>query len=285
MILITGANGNLGSAVIKHLLKTTEANEIAGLVRSQEKGKELKALGIQIRTGSYDDVESLKQAMQGVDKVLLISGLDQERFQQHKNVIDAAVSQGVAFIAYTSVSMKDPESTVNTFMKSHFQTETYIIKSGLSYAILRDNLYMDAIPMFAGEQVFEKGIYLPAGDGKVSFALRDEMAEGIANVLTSEIKENKIYEISGAEAYSFGDIASTLSELSGKKVAYVNADKKEYEALLTSVGLPDFVKAMVSAFATDISKGQHETIFPDLEKLLGRKPTGLKAALSTLYGF
>lgn len=187
MILITGANGQLGGEVIKQLLKKMPANQIAGLVRDESKAADLKAKGIAIRIGDYDNPTALDQAMQGVDKVLLIAGTDEEkRLQQHKNVMDAAKKAGVKCVAFTSRTLKNKNTLANRLMDSYFTTEDYLKASGLDYAIFRDVLYMDALPQFVGgEKVFERGIYVPAGEGKVPFALRSEMGEGIANVLVA----------------------------------------------------------------------------------------------------
>ncbi|MBI3233286.1 MAG: NAD(P)H-binding protein, partial [Bacteroidetes bacterium] len=184
MILITGSTGHLGTATIQQLLKHTSANNIVAFARDENKAKHLKDLGIEVRLGSFDDIASIEKAMAGIDKVLLVSGLDPHRFQQHKNVVDAAKKAGVSQLAYTSVAFKDFQSSViKPLMESHFQTEDYIKESGLNYTLLRNTLYTDGVPMFVGEKVFETGIILPAGDGKVPYALRGEMAEATDNVL------------------------------------------------------------------------------------------------------
>jgi NAD(P)H dehydrogenase (quinone) len=114
MILITGATGQLGKIVIENLLKKTAASQIAALVREPSKAVDLKDKGIDIRIGHYEDIPSLDQAMQGIKKVLLISGTDeQHRVQQHQNVVDAAKRAGVPFIAYTSRILKDPSGGLN----------------------------------------------------------------------------------------------------------------------------------------------------------------------------
>jgi NAD(P)H dehydrogenase (quinone) len=136
MILITGANGQLGTAVIAQLLKKTSANQIAAFVRDATKASALSSKGVDIRIGSYDDVASLDQAMQGIETVLLIAGTDEEkRLQQHQNVVDAAKRAGVRCIAYTSRTLKDRSTIVNKLMEGHFQTEDYIKASGLNYVI------------------------------------------------------------------------------------------------------------------------------------------------------
>ena len=135
MILVTGATGHLGTAVIENLLKKTSANNIAALVRNESKAVDLREKGVTICIGNYDDVVSLDKALKGIEKVLLIAGTDeQNRLRQHENVVNAAKKASVKFIGYTSRNLKDRKTLVNKLMEGHFQTEDYIIESGLNYA-------------------------------------------------------------------------------------------------------------------------------------------------------
>jgi NAD(P)H dehydrogenase (quinone) len=284
MILVTGATGHLGTAVIEQLLKKTSANKIAALVRDESKASDLWEKGVKICLGNYDDVDSLDEAMLGIEKVLLIAGTDEEnRIRQHQNVVNAAKNSGVKFIGYTSRNLKDRKTLVNKLMEGHFQTEDYIIESGLNYAIFRNVLYMDTIPQFVGgEKVFETGINLPAGEGKVSYALRSEMGEAIANVLLED-DENKIYQFTGNEQYSFDDVAAALTELSGKTVNYTPVEKSKFESQMKERGTPEAVIQKVVGFITDIKNGQEDEVTFDLENQLGRKPATLTEGLKTLF--
>lgn len=284
MILITGATGHLGSAVIEALLKNTDATRVAAFVRDANKASNLKEQGINVRVGDFNDKQSLNKAMEGVERVLLISTADPNRFQQHKNVVDAAVEAGVKFLAYTGVSLKSLEASNNQgLMESHFQTDAYIKQSGLTYALLHNTLYMDVLPMFTGEKAVDTGIFLPAGDGKVPFALRSEMGEGTAEVLLNHSNKSKEYNITGSEFYSFQDVAQALSELSGKTVTYADVPVDAFEAKMKELQVPDFAIQMTIGFATDIKNGLLELPGSDLETLLGRKTTDLKTALKELY--
>lgn len=284
-ILITGATGHLGTAVINQLLKNTNVNNIVALARDENKAKSLKEKGVEVRLGTFDDTASLDKALQGIEKVLLISTSDPNRFQQHKNVVNAAKKAGVKFIAYTSVPIKDLNSAVaKPLLESHFQTEDYIKASGLKYAFLRNNIYVDMVPMYVGEKVFETGIYLPPGNGKLPFALRREMGEATANLLLqSEQHQNKAYDITNTELYSFEDIARVLSGLSGKIITYPNADLDEFTKMLKERNMPEQFIFIFTAFVTDFKNHQYEKATNDLEKLLGRKPATLKEALKELY--
>jgi NAD(P)H dehydrogenase (quinone) len=284
MILITGATGNLGTAVIEQLLKNDAQEKFIALVRSADKAAAFIEQGIEVRTGDFDDPVSLDKAMQGIDKVLLISTTDPNRLQQHQNVVDAARKAGVKHILYTGITMKDVNtSALQPIMESHFQTEAYIQESGLTYTFLRNAQYMEVIQLFAGEQVFETGIHLSAGNGKATFALRREMGEAAANVLLQDGHENKTYHITGSELLSYADIAQTLSELSGKQVVYTAVEAAALENQLKQFGVPEFAIFLTVGFATDTKNNQFETVTDDLEKLLGRQPAALKAGLKELY--
>lgn len=284
MILVTGATGQLGSATFAFLLKKRPATQLAALVRDAGKATDLAEKGVTIRVGDYNDTASLEQAMRGIDKVLLIAGADEDkRVQQHINVIEAAKKAGIQLVAYTSRALKDRSTLVNRLMEGHFQTEDYLMASGLAYVLFRNILYMDAIPQFVGPTVFESGIHLPAGQGRVAFALRNDMAEAMATVLTNNNPETRIYTLTGSETYSFSDVATALTELSGKAVAYTPLERSVFESQLKARGLPDQMIQRVTGFMTDIANGQENQVSPDLETLLGRKPASLQEGLKKLY--
>ena len=121
MIVITGATEQLGRAVVKQLAKRVAAERIGVFVRDERKAAGLKEQGVKLFVGNYDDFAALDQAMRGVEKVLLISGTEQNRIQQHQNVVDAAQWAEVQLIAYTSraVKGKDTASNENEWPVSH----------------------------------------------------------------------------------------------------------------------------------------------------------------------
>ncbi len=284
MILVTGATGHLGTATINHLLRGTAASNIVAFARDEAKAGPLRKKGVKVQIGTYDDKAALARAMQGIEKVLLISGLDPNRLEQHQNVVDAAKEAGVAHIAYTGVPVKDVQtSAVKPLLESHFQTEDYIKASGMAYTFLRNTLYTDGIPVFAGDKVLERGIHLPAGNGKVPYALRREMGEATANVLLQEGHKDQVYQITGAELYSFEDVARELSQLSGQEVTYTDADADTFTAQLKKAGVPEMGITIMAGFSADVKAHQYELLSNDLEQLLGRKPASLSMGLKELY--
>lgn len=288
MILVTGASGNYGKATIDFLLKKgISPNGISGLVRNEDNVQDLKAKGINLRIGDYDNYDELVEAFKGVEKLLLISGSDvMKRAQQHENVVNAAKAAGVKHILYTSFERKnDTETSPIYFLaKSHINTEELIKKSGLTYTIFKNNLYLDVLPMFFGEKVLATGIFLPAGDAKSAYALRNDMSEATANVLAGTGHDNKVYSLNNTENVSLQELAQDLTEIVGKEISYVSPSQDVYVETLTKAGVPAQYIGMFSGFAEAIKQGEFSTNKTDLENLLGRKPTTAKAFLKAVYG-
>jgi NAD(P)H dehydrogenase (quinone) len=283
-ILVTGATGILGNAVIEKLQTKLATNQIAIITRDESKRKVMESKGFTTFLGDYTDKQSLEKAMRTVDTVLLISAGDQgNRMQEHKNVIDAAANTGVQNIAYTSRALQSRQTLVNQLMEDHFETEDYLMQSGLNHTIFRNILYMDVIPLFVGQQVFETGILLPAGAGKVAFALRKEMGEAIGNVLLNEPCKNNTYTFTGNEAYSFYDIAQVLTKLTGKAVQYIPIAIEEYKSMMLDKGIPLPMVKKIIDFNSDIKNNQEAITTTDLERTLGRKPTSLQDGLKILF--
>ncbi|REA56495.1 SDR family NAD(P)-dependent oxidoreductase [Dyadobacter luteus] len=285
MILVTGASGNLGTAVIANLLTKMSANKIAGLYRNVSKAQAFADKGIGILIGDYAHKASLAEALQGVEKLLLISSHGNDTLVEHKNMIDAAKEVGVRHIYYTSGALNKSvgQSQLGPLVDSYITTENYIIESGMTFTIFQNGLYSETIPFFVGEHVPETGIYLPTGNGKASFATRADMAEAIANVLAGEGHENKIYVTTALPSYSFADIARILSEISQKPVSYTSPDPSEYEMQLRKSGLDEGSIWYLLLLTAIIKNDEYEISASDLEQLLGRKPTDLRQYLKETF--
>jgi NAD(P)H dehydrogenase (quinone) len=142
---------------------------------------------------------------------------------------------------------------------------------------------MDVLPFFVGNHVFEKGILQPAGNGKVAYALKSEQAEAIANVLMNENFENQIFNFTGSDAYSFYDVATVLTELSGTQVNYKSIEIETFKRIMLENGVPEPMVKKIVGFNLDIKNGQEETVTNELQQCLGRKPKNLKEGLKILF--
>jgi len=286
-ILVTGATGQLGKAAVNELLQKVAASDISVLVRDIAKAEDLKAQGVNVIKGDYNDYASLVAAFKGVDKLYFVSSSDvPNRLPQHQNVVKAAVEAGVGHIIYTSAQRKSEDGTspIAMIADAHWKTDDLIKESGLTYTILKHGLYTDILPMFMGDKVIETGtIFLPAGDGKASYASRNDLAAAGVVVLTTEGHENKVYEFGGTVSYSFNDIAGILSELSGKTIQYASPSAEVYSEQLKSYGVPDEMIQGAASFCVAIAQGEFDFPSMDLETLLGRKLQSVKGFLKAAY--
>ena len=284
MILVTGATGQLGSAVVQQLFNLPAKHEFAIFARDADKGAHYTGLGIPARIGDFDDPSSLPAAFAGIHKLLLISSRSMNRAEQQKHVVDAAVNAGVKHIIYTSLAVQDINTShVQNLMQSHFDTEAHIFASGVDYTFLRNTMYADAMPEIIGPAWQKHGISLPGGNGKVPYALRREMGEATANLLLQSGHEGQIYDITGGEGYSYQDIAQALSRHSDQPVRYHDVTPEAFEQQLQAIGLPEFLVHLTAGTVLDIKDHQYEVHSDTLRQLLGRDPAGLEAMVREVF--
>lgn len=288
MILVTGATGHYGNATINFLLeKGFQADQIKALIRHESAGEQFTTKGINTVIGDYDHYESLVNAFTGIEKLLFISGSDiVNRLAQHERIIQAAKDVGVHHIVYTSFQRKNETDTSPLWLvaQSHLQTEKWLKESGIDFTILKNNLYMDFIPAFVGEQVLTSGvIYLPAQFGKVGAILRSELAEATANILIGGNHEGKSYDFTNTEAFTYEDVAKIISDVTGKSIKYVSPTADEYAETMSKHGVPAEVIGLFSSFAVAQAEGELELESQDVASILGRKPTSIKTFLSQVY--
>lgn len=278
MIAITGATGLLGQHVIENLLQTLPASQIVAIARNPAKGASLSRKGISLRQADYDDEATLIRALQGVQKLLLISSSEiGQRVTQHRNVINAAKSANVKFIAYTSLLHADTSPL--SLHAEHVETEKMLADSGIRYALLRNGWYTEnylaSVPV-----ALEHGVFIgAAGDGKIASAARADYAAAAARVISEDGHAGKVYELAGDEAWTLSRLAKELTEQSGKNVVYQNLSQADFVAALKNAGLPDELSEMLAD--SDIGASE-EGLFDDshtLSKLIGRPTTTLAESI------
>ena len=279
MIAITGATGQLGQHVIENLLKTVPASQIVAIVRNPAKAATLSLQGITVRQADYTDEAAFTTALQGIDKLLLISSSEVgQRTPQHRNVINAAKSARVKFIAYTSLLHADTSPL--GLADEHVATEKMLAESGLDYALLRNGWYSENY-LASAPAALEHGVFIgAAGDGKIAAATRADYAAAAARVISEEGHAGKIYELAGDEGWTLSQLAAELAQQSGKKVVYQNLSEADFAAALKGFGLPAGLAEMLADSDIGASKGG---LFDDshtLSTLIGRPTTSLADSIS-----
>ncbi|MCL4066444.1 SDR family oxidoreductase [Pseudomonas sp. GX19020] len=284
MILIGGSTGQLGKEVVAQLLRREAKGPFAVLARDPEKAKIYADQGIEVRLGDFDSPESLGPAFAGISRFLFISTMSQDRGAQQSRVVEAARAAGIRHIVYTGLAIRDiATSAVRDLMASHFETEDRIRASGMQWTFLRNGMYAEAIAQIAGPKALTDGLSLPGGAGRVPYALRAEMGEAAANLLLGEGHEGKTYNITGSDAWSYGDIAAGLSRLTGRAIGYQDIPEEALTAGMRAAGIPDFVIWLTLGTIRDIRDGQYDIASRDLEILLGRAPKSLDQMLASVF--
>ncbi|HFT6389690.1 NAD(P)H:quinone oxidoreductase [Escherichia coli] len=282
MIAITGATGQLGHYVIESLMKTVPASQIVAIVRNPAKAQALAAQGITVRQADYGDEAALTSALQGVEKLLLISSSEVgQRAPQHRNVINAAKAAGVKFIAYTSLLHADTSPL--GLADEHIETEKMLADSGIVYTLLRNGWYTENY-LASATAALEHGVFIgAAGDGKIASATRADYAAAAARVISEAGHEGKVYELAGDSAWTLTQLAAELTKQSGKSVTYQNLSEADFAAALKSVGLPDGLADMLADSDVGASKGGLFDNSKTLSKLIGRPTTTLAESVSHLF--
>lgn len=279
MIVITGATGQLGRLVIAELLKTVPAGRIVAAVRNVEKARDLAALGIHIRPADYNDPASWESALQGAEKVLLISSNEIGcRTAQHRTVIDSARRAQVKLLAYTSVLHADV--SLLGLAAEHRETEALIHAAGLPAVLLRNGWYTENYTAGIPAALGLGAVYGCAGEGRIASAARADYAAAAAAVLTAENQAGKIYELAGDHAYTLSAFAAELSRQTGKTIGYVNLPEADYRNALLGAGLPEPLAALLADSDSAAAQG---ALFDDsrqLSSLIGRPTTPLADSIA-----
>lgn len=289
-IVITGASGNYGRGVTDRLIAEGRASDLILITRKPEKLADRAAQGCIVRYGDFDKPETLEQAVQGAERMLLISGTRVgARVVQHKAAIDAAAAAGVGHVVYTSfIGIDDPANPAEV-RHDHIETERLIRASGCGWTMLRDAHYADAMILMAGPGVMQSGKWFSnAGEGREAMVWRDDCIESAVAVLTGEGHERQIYNITGPELQTFREVAAIMAEVTGRVVEYVSLDDEGQYAMFDAMGIPrrpvdDLEVAgipwnsddMVS-FGRAIREGFLELCTDDVERLTGRKARSVR---------
>ncbi|KHS44418.1 SDR family oxidoreductase [Novosphingobium subterraneum] len=289
-IVITGASGNYGRGVTDRLIALGRASDLILITRKPEKLSDRAAQGCIVRYGDFDKPGTLVEAVQGADRMLLISGTRVgARVVQHKAAIDAAAAAGVGHVVYTSfIGIDDPANPAEV-RHDHIETERLIRASGCGWTMLRDAHYADAMILMAGPGVMQSGKWFSnAGEGREAMVWRDDCIESAVAVLTGEGHEGRIYNITGPELQTFGEVAAIMAEVTGRPVEYVSLDDEGQYAMFDAMGIPrrpvdDLEIAgipwnsddMVS-FGRAIREGFLELCTDDVQQLTGRKARSVR---------
>jgi NAD(P)H dehydrogenase (quinone) len=273
-LAVTGSTGGLGGMVARQLADAGTAQRL--LVRDAGRAPELE--GAVPLVFSYADSVLAGQVLEGAKVLFMVSAAEAEdRLEQHYSFIDAAAGAGVQHVVYTSFYGAAPDATF-TLARDHYATEARIRASGMDFTFLRDNFYLDFLPLLAGQDGVIRG---PAGDGVVSAVSREDVARSAVTILRDPaLHVGTTYNLTGPEEISLGTAAEVLTAHTGRTVTYHPETVEEAYASRASYGAPPWqVDAWVSTY-TAIAAGELAGLSPDVRALTGRDPLSLAEFLA-----
>jgi uncharacterized protein YbjT (DUF2867 family) len=268
-LAVTGSTGRLGGRVARLLASGGITQRL--VVRDPSRAPSLP--GCTVAVAEYDDADAVRAALAGASTVFMVSGAEhRDRVAQHRCFIDAAGAAGVGHIVYTSFFAAAPDATF-TLARDHWATEEHIRASGMSYTFLRDNLYADFLPLFAGEHGVLRG---PAGTGRVSAVAIADIADVAAAVLRQpSAHAGAAYDLTGPEALTLAEAAEILSRVTGRRFTYQPETVAEAYASRAQYGAPQWqVDAWVSTY-TAIASGELAPVTDHVARLTGHPATTL----------
>jgi NAD(P)H dehydrogenase (quinone) len=266
---VTGATGGLGGRVARRL--ADHGIEQRLLVRDTSRAPRLEHAEA-VAFGGYDDRDGMRRALDGIETLFLVSAAeDPTRVTLHTAAVDSAVAAGVQRIVYTSFVGAAPDCTF-TFGRDHFHTEEHIKRTGAHHTFLRDNLYLDFVPLLCPAEGVIRG---PADEGRVAAVARDDIADVAVEVLIGEGHEDQTYDLTGAEAFTLAEAAAELSRVTGRHITFEEETLEEARESRRPTGAPDYmIEGWVTTY-TAIANGELEAVSDCVERFLDREPQRL----------
>ena len=290
-IIVTGASGQFGSAAAEQLFERCAPEDLILLSRTPESLASFAERGADVRRADFDDSASLPAAMQGGERMLLISTVRVgSRVEQHTAAVEAAVASGVKHVVYTSLlGVRTPDNpSVEGF--DHLATERMIEGSGLAFTHLRDSLYAEAVATAMAIPALTAG-HKPenSGQGRVPIVSRDDCVATAVGVLTQEGHANKAYDVTGPELWTLPDAMALVSQMAGKPIEIEPVDDEGMYAYFDSLGvarkasdiMPDgpipWASEGMVTFGQSIREGFMDVVSDDVERITGRPPRSLRS--------
>ena len=279
MIIVTGANGQLGRAITERLLERVPAAQIGVSVRDPEQARGLEERGIRVRRGDFGDAASLTHAFEGASQVLIVSGgtTGETAVRQHRTAIDTARAAGARRILYTSHMGSNPSSPFPP-MTDHAATEVALRDSGVAFTALRNGFYAASALMILGTAV-ETGELAVPEDGPVAWTTHADLAQAAAIALTEGSLDGVTPNLTASEAVDMTGIAALASELTGRPIRRVVVPDAEYRAGLVAHGVPAAAADMLLGLFLASRQGEFSHVDPTLARLIGRPPTPMREVL------
>jgi len=275
MILITGASGNVGGAVLKKVVESGQP--VSAMYRSDADARSAPPK-VRAVIADFADKNSLSRAFENVDSLFLVCSPILQLVELESNAIDIAGEKGIKHLVLSSSAGAGRWD--KSFPKWHTEAEHALKSSGLGHSIVRPNSFMQNITaFFAGTIQTQDVFYSSMGQSKASLVDVQDIADVVAALLTSEA-QNAVYELNGPEALTYSEVAERISKHSGRTIRYVDIPMAEQMKALLNTGMPDWQAQALIDLQDYYLQGNGGELTDDIERITGHSPRDLNQFLA-----
>ncbi len=272
-ILITGATGNTGLPLVKHL--ASAGVPVRALIHSPSKKSLVEQKNVEIIVGDFAIAGLIERALEGISRAYLVSPASLNQVKYQINFVNSAKIMGIKHLVKLSAFGTAPDSPVG-LLRWHAEIEEYIRQSGINYTFFHPHFFMENLLSHSASVIKEGAIYSPLGETKASMISVQDIAAAAAVVLTDGGHVGKTYTLTGPEALNFSEIAGILGDIIGKPVKYVHVPYQAAKAGMTKSGTPAWLAEDMVRLMQSWGNGKGSIVSNYVEKLTGRKPISLQ---------
>ena len=277
MIVVTGATGHVGRLVAQELAQLELPMRL--VVRDPARAPQIA--GTEVVAADYGDPASLAEALRPGDRVFMVSLHEspERRVPLHRSFIEAAARAGVAQVVYLSFCNAGPDA-IFLHARTHGATEAMLADAGVPFTAVRNTMYADDMAgWFDRDDVARE----PAGDARMSFSWRPELARVVARVLTEDGHEGRVYDIVTPESVSLGELAAIASRATGREFRYEPATDADWVDRWTAAGQTGWhLDVGLSVYAA-LRAGELDVVTGDYEAVTGEKPATIEQLAAQLF--
>jgi uncharacterized protein YbjT (DUF2867 family) len=272
VILVTGANGSVGSAVLSEVARSGE--KYRAMYRSKADAAKAPAAATETVVADFADKASLTAALRGVESVYLVCSPVPDLVQLEGNAVEASEAAGVRRIVLNSALGAGDYG--KSFPSWHRKVEDKLKATKMAYCILRPNSFMQNVLTYYAPSIRDQGaFYSGMGNARVSFLDVNDIAAVAAKALRGGEHDGKTYELNGPEALTYAELAEKISQRTGVGARYVDTPIETQRKAMLDQGMPEWQVTALLDLLAYYTGGQGATVDGLLEKLLGRRPMSM----------
>ena len=268
MILVTGASGNVGGAVLNELRRL--GAPVRAMYRSEADASKAPT-GVDRAIADFADRPSLDRALEGIERVFLVCSPIPQLVELETNMVEACRAHDIRHLVYNSAL--GAGETPASFPSWHYDVETKIAHARIPSTILRPESFMQNVVNFYSPTIRSQGAFYGAlKNAPIAYIDVADIAAVAANTLTSEGHAGQTYVLTGSELLTQEEIAARISKLTGWPVKYVDLAPKDLKQAMVAQGTPAWLADALLELQAYYTDGPGAKVTDAVQRVLGRKP-------------